>query len=55
MGEGDRSKAHILLEERREEVAALENELNSLRIQLSSLSSSKRLEPLAKSLGMRYP
>ena len=45
----------ILLEERREEVAALENELNSLRIQLSSLSSSKRLEPLAKSLGMRYP
>ena len=45
----------ILSEKMREEVTALENELNSLKIQLSSLSSSKRLEPLAKSLGMTYP
>lgn len=45
----------IQLEERREELNSLENELNSLKIQLSSVSSRKKLEPLAKKLGMRNP
>ncbi len=45
----------IQLEERREELSSLENELNLLKIQLSSVSSRKRLEPLAKKLGMRNP
>ncbi len=45
----------IQLEEKREELNSLDNELNSLKIQLSRLSSRKRLEPLAKNLGMKYP
>lgn len=45
----------IQLQEKRDELNALENELNSLKIQLSSLSSGQRLEPLARKLGMRYP